>query len=73
MAERDLGWHDTENEVGFSSLLGKAGADGIELVFQGNEKGTARDVFGFGDFFFQAVNEGILFSCIQGGVQAVTV
>ena len=73
MAERNFGGHDPENNVGLTSFLGKAGADGIQLVFQGDKEGTPGNIFRFGDLFFQAADEEIFFFRIQCGVQAVSV
>ena len=73
MAERNFGGHDPENNVGLSSFLGKAGTDGIQLVFQGEKEGTPGNIFGFRDLFFQGTDEEVFFFAVQGGVEAVPI
>ena len=65
MAERNFGGHDPENNVGLSSFLGKAGTDGIQLVFQGEKEGTPGNIFGFRDLFFQGTDEEVFFFAVQ--------
>ena len=73
IAERNFGGHDPENNVGLTFFLGKAGTDGIQLVFQGEKEGTPGNIFGFRDLFFQGTDEEVFFFAVQGGVEAVPI